>query len=353
MIKAQFQLMRPGFRLDAAFAQPATGVTALFGPSGCGKTTLLRCLAGLEKAEGELWLGEQCIQQGRRSVPVHQRRFGYVFQEASLFAHLSVRNNLAYGWRRLPKGQPRPDFDEVVGWLGLEHLLDQSAASLSGGQRQRVAIGRALLTAPRLLLLDEPLSALDTQAKREILPWIEGLAERAGVPVFYVTHAPEEVERLADRVIFMQDGRTTRTESLQQAMARPDSPLFVEQGAASMIDGHLNDELADGRTPFVFNDQTLWLVHARKPGGKGARVRVLASDVSLALAPVAGISVLNQLPVTLRALHSVQEGRVLADCELNGGQRLLAEVSAWSANQLGLHQGMRCYALIKAVALVN
>lgn len=349
MIKARFQLERPGFCLDAAFEQPAHGVTALFGPSGCGKTTLLRCLAGLERAEGELWLGEHNLH----GLPVHRRRFGYVFQEASLFPHLSVRDNLSYGWRRLSKGQKRPDFHEIVGWLGLEPLLAQSAISLSGGQRQRVAIGRALLAAPRLLLLDEPLSALDTQAKREILPWIEGLAARAEVPVFYVTHAPEEVERLADRVIFMAQGRTTRMEALQQAMARPDSPLFVEQGAASMLEGELGAELADGRTPFTFNEQILWLVHARRPGGERVRVRIQASDVSLALAPVKGVSILNQLPMRLTALHAQEEGRVLVAGELKGGQRLLAEVSAWSAEQLGLHQGMVCYALIKAVALVN
>ncbi|MDP5290849.1 molybdenum ABC transporter ATP-binding protein [Oceanimonas sp. CHS3-5] len=349
MIRARFQLARPGFRLDAAFEQAPNGVTALFGPSGCGKTTLLRCLAGLERADGELLLNGENLH----GLPVHKRRFGYVFQEASLFAHLSVRDNLLYGWRRLPKGVSRPDVNEVVGWLGLTHLLEQGAASLSGGQRQRVAIGRALLTAPRLLLLDEPLSALDTQARREILPWIEGLSAQAGVPVFYVTHAPDEVERLADRVIFMERGRTTRTEPLQQAMARPDSPLFVEQGAASMLEGKLDAELADGRTPFVFNGQTLWLIHARRPGGERARVRIEASDVSLALAPVNGVSILNQLPLRLMALHEQGEGRVLVDGELNGGQRLLAEVSAWSASQLGLHQGMHCYALIKAVALVN
>ncbi|MCT7655441.1 TOBE domain-containing protein [Oceanimonas sp. NS1] len=202
-------------------------------------------------------------------------------------------------------------------------------------------------------MLDEPLSALDTQAKREILPWIEGLSARAGVPVFYVTHAPDEVERLADRVIFMARGRTTQVEPLQQAMARPDSPLFVEQGAASILEGTLEAELEDGRTPFAFNGQTLWLVHARRQGGERARVRIQASDVSLALAPVAGVSILNQLPLRLVALHQLGEGRVLVDGKLDGGQRLLAEVSAWSARQLGLHQGMACYALIKAVALVN
>ncbi|OXY83034.1 molybdenum ABC transporter ATP-binding protein [Oceanimonas doudoroffii] len=349
MISARFKLVRPGFCLDAAFEQPSTGVTALFGPSGCGKTTLLRCLAGLERADGELWLNGESLH----GLPVHRRRFGYVFQEASLFNHLSVRDNLLYGWRRLPKGITRPNVNEVVGWLGLSHLLAQGAASLSGGQRQRVAIGRALLTAPRLLLLDEPLSALDTQAKREILPWIEGLSARAGVPVFYVTHAPDEVERLADRVIFMARGRTTQVEPLQQAMARPDSTLFVEQGAASILEGTLEAELEDGRTPFAFNGQTLWLVHARRQGGERARVRIQASDVSLALAPVAGVSILNQLPLRLVVLHQLGEGRVLVDGKLDGGQRLLAEVSAWSAGQLGLHQGMACYALIKAVALVN
>ncbi|MFC6670632.1 molybdenum ABC transporter ATP-binding protein [Marinobacterium aestuariivivens] len=240
-IEAAFKLVRPGFSLDVEFSLPLAGVTALFGPSGCGKTSLLRAMAGLERASGHFRLGDRRWQDGDHFVPTHRRSLGYVFQEASLFPHLSVEGNLLYGWKRLPAERRRIRPAEVIDWLGLAALLERPATALSGGQRQRVAIGRALLASPDLLLMDEPLSALDRQAKRQILPFTEQLALRSGVPIFYVTHAADEVERLADRVIFMSDGRIERIERLQQALARPDSPLFAEEGAASILHGRVGD----------------------------------------------------------------------------------------------------------------
>ncbi|NVK43224.1 MAG: molybdenum ABC transporter ATP-binding protein [Oceanospirillaceae bacterium] len=353
MLDAAFRLSRDNFDLDVAFNLPLSGVTALFGPSGSGKTTLLRALAGLEVVDGHCRLGDRIWLQGRRSVPTYKRSLGYVFQEASLFPHLSVEANLLYGWQRLPQARRHIGRDDVVEWLGLSDLLERQATQLSGGQRQRVAIGRALLTSPDILLLDEPLSALDRQAKQQILPYLEQLAAESGVPLFYVTHAAEEVERLADRVIFMSAGRIERIEGLQQALSRPDSPLFVEEGAASIIEGDVGETLADGRTPFDFNGLRLWLVRPLHRSLTRARLRILASDVSLALGPVADISIVNQLPLRIEHIRETVDGRVLVGGVLADGQHLAAEISAYSATQLELSRGQQVYALVKAVALLG
>jgi len=201
-VTAHFHGRRGAFALDAAFTLQAAGVTALFGPSGCGKTTILRCLAGLERLEGSLRIGDRAWQDGSRFVPPHRREVGYVFQDANLFAHLSVRGNLEFGARRAGRddtASPAVAFDELVALLGIGTLLDRAPARLSGGEKQRVAIGRALLSAPRLLLMDEPLAALDAANKLEILPYLERLHRRLSIPVVYVTHAPEEVARLATK----------------------------------------------------------------------------------------------------------------------------------------------------------
>ncbi|GGO77307.1 molybdenum import ATP-binding protein ModC [Marinobacterium nitratireducens] len=352
-IDATFRLRRGGFELDVVFSLPLQGVTAIFGPSGCGKTTLLRALAGLESVDGHCRLGERVWQQGRQRLPTHRRTLGYVFQEASLFPHLSVEDNLLYGWKRLPAERRRIVPGEVVEWMGLADLLRRPATELSGGQRQRVAIGRALLTSPEVLLLDEPLSALDRQARQQILPYLEQLSAESGVPMFYVTHAADEVERLADRVIFMAHGRIERTESLQQALGRADSPLFVDEGAASILEGKVGATLADGRTPFLCRGLRLWLVRPLRRAVTRARLRILASDVSLALRPLGDISIVNQLELRISRIDPPVDGRVLVCGLLADGQQLSAEISAYSAAQLKLHEGQQVYALIKAVALLD
>ena len=390
-INAAFKLARARFTLDVSFHLPAVGVTALFGPSGCGKTTLLRAMAGLERCVGHFWLGEQCWQDQKLFIPTHKRRVGYVFQEASLFPHLNVLGNLEYGWRRLPPSLRRQDKDQIIDWLGLTPLLAQGAAELSGGQRQRVAIGRALLSSPELLLLDEPLSALDSKAKREILPLLEHLSAQAKVPVFYVTHAPEEVERLADRVLLMEQGQIKHNDSLQQALARPNSLLYRDNEAAGIISGELAPRLADGRVPFYYGlaaDALSAVVSADKLGHQveerlgnkagdsfkekiearaagciwltchhgvhrgRARLRILASDVSLALAPVVGISIVNQLPAQVVSITDTGQGRMLLRLALLGGEQIPAQLSAYSVTQLDLQVGSACYALIKAAALL-
>jgi len=212
-IQARFQSRRGDFTLDVDLQLPDRGVTALFGHSGSGKTTLLRAMAGLDRCDGHMIFRDATWQNDGQGdtqslfLPVHQRAIAYVFQEASLFAHLSVRGNLAYGYKRLSAEQRRIGWDAAVEWLGLEAMLDRSPASLSGGERQRVAIARALLVSPELLLMDEPLSALDSRSKAEILPYLERLHRELNIPVIYVTHAVEEVARLADYIVQLEAGR--------------------------------------------------------------------------------------------------------------------------------------------------
>ena len=205
-IRACFRLQRAGFMLDVDAQFPLRGITALFGASGSGKTTLLRCIAGLERASGSLRVGDETWQDEKIFLPVHRRTLGYVCQEASLFPHLSVRANLEYGYRRIAPFERKVQLEQVVGWLGLNQLIGRvDPAQLSGGERQRVAIGRALLTSPRLLLMDEPLSALDTRSKQEILPYLEALHRELEIPVLYVSHALDEVARLADHLLLLQE----------------------------------------------------------------------------------------------------------------------------------------------------
>ena len=227
-LAVEAQLRRGTFTLDVAMDLPLEGVTALFGRSGCGKTTLLRVIAGLERpAGGMVRFGREVWQAQRRFAPLHRRRVGLVFQEHSLLPHLSARENLLYGYQRTPRVLRRLHLPEVTSMLEIGDLLERPIDRLSGGERQRVSLGRALLSNPQLLLLDEPLSALDSQTKREIMPFLSRLGAEAGVPIVMVTHAAEEVERLADRVVFMHDGRIERIESLHEALARADSPLFA------------------------------------------------------------------------------------------------------------------------------
>ncbi|MDZ7641420.1 MAG: ATP-binding cassette domain-containing protein [Desulfurivibrio sp.] len=216
------------FELKVDAGLPLDGVTVLFGRSGCGKTTLLRIISGLERIRGAtVRFGDQLWQQGKQFVPLHKRRIGLVFQEHSLLPHLSVRENLLYGYRRTPLALRRLHPPKVTALLDIDDLLERRIDQLSGGQRQRVALGRALLISPQLMLLDEPLSALDTQTKQEIIPFFSRMAAESGVPIIMVTHAPDEVERLADRVVFLNDGKIERSESLREALSRPDSPLLA------------------------------------------------------------------------------------------------------------------------------
>lgn len=343
------------FELRVNSKLPLQGVTALFGRSGCGKTTLLRIIAGLERVPGAtVRFGDQHWQQDRQFVPLHKRRIGLVFQEHSLLPHLSVRDNLLYGYRRTPKPLKRLHPPEVTAMLGIDDLLERRIDQLSGGQRQRVSLGRALLISPQLLLLDEPMAALDTQTKREIMPFLSRMAAESGVPVIMVSHAPDEVARLADRVVFLKDGQIQQIESLQQALARPDSPLFEDAGAASVLMGSLGESDEDGIRAFGPPHARLWIPSTGSATGQQPiRLRILARDVSLSLIDPQHISIQNHLQVTIECIHPPTNHRTLVACRTAEDQLLLAEVTPRAVSQLELKPGQSLYALIKSVALLE
>jgi len=360
-LRIKARLERPGFTLDVDTAFPLEGVTALFGRSGCGKTTLLRIIAGLEHPPGgEVHFGDTAWQSGKTFVPLHRRRVGLVFQESTLLPHLSVRGNLLYGYKRTPEPLRRLHLDEVTRLLGIDDLLERRADQLSGGQRQRVALGRALLTSPDLLLLDEPLNALDTQTKREIMPFLARLSEETGIPSLLVTHAPDEVERLATRVAFMHDGQLERLEPLREALARADSPLFRDEGAVSVLQGELGPADAHGLHPFGPPEARYRVPStpgATNGAGRPARLRIDARDVSIALTPPQDVSILNIIPVTIESLDEAPghhgPARVLATCRQDDGQTLMAELTRLSTERLALQPGTRAHALVKSVAFLD
>ncbi len=355
-LQIRAQLHRAGLDMHVDVQLPTDGVTAVFGRSGCGKTSLLRIIAGLERVPGaEVRFNGQLWQGAKTFVALEKRRIGLVFQESSLLPHLGARANLLYGYQRTPAQQRHHRPEAIIALLGLESLLDRRVDQLSGGQRQRVALGRALLASPQLLLLDEPLSALDTQSKREILPLLERLSGEIGVPIIYVSHAAAEIERLADQVALMERGRIESVEPIQQALSRPDSPLFTDEGPASVLMGTLQASTVPDLHMFRSGSLTLRLALPRPEHAEPApvRLRIGARDVSLALEPPTRISILNQLLLTIETMQTRAEGRVVVTGRLENGEPLLAEISSWSARELALQPGQRVVALVKAVSLLN
>jgi molybdate transport system ATP-binding protein len=343
-----------GFELRVDNEFSLQGVTALFGRSGCGKTTLLRIIAGLERVQGAtVRFGDCYWQQGSDFVPLLKRRIGLVFQEHSLLPHLSVRSNLLYGYTRTPEALRRLHPPDVTGMLGINDLLERRIDQLSGGQRQRVSLGRALLISPQLLLLDEPLAALDTQTKREIMPFLSRMAAQSGVPIIMVSHAPDEVQRLADRVAFISEGQIQSVEALHEALARPNSPLFDDVGAASVLEGNLGEAGEDGMRLFGPPGTQLWVSDMQQmPGQQASRLRILARDVSLSLDDPHRISIQNHLPVTIERIDPAHNNRIVVACRTADQQLLLAEVTPRAVSQLGLVAGLELFALIKSVALL-
>lgn len=354
-LRGDIRLQRGDFRFASGrFDWDLHGISVLFGPSGSGKSSVLLALAGvLQQVQG--WLQ---IDDGPRwtlgrggAAAAHRRGIGLVFQHAHLFPHLDVRGNLQFAARRA--GLARQRMDELVAQTGLQDLLGRRVGQLSGGEAQRVAIARALLARPRLLCLDEPLSALDWSARRELLALIEALARDTDLPMIYVTHNAAEVERLAEQVIRVEPGRLLAPQSLQAALMPFDSPLFDEEGAASVLSGQLASDDAAGLLGFQSDGGSrLRLLDAGQVTGP-ARLRVRARDVSVARQPVEQISILNQLPVEISALSPAQQGRVRLRLRLNAQEHLLAEVTEWSTQALQLQTGQRVYALIKSVALLD
>ncbi|NIC36413.1 molybdenum ABC transporter ATP-binding protein [Halomonas desiderata] len=351
-LACEFRLARGDFALDARMTLPERGVTALFGRSGSGKTTLLRCLAGLERAEGWLTVNGCRWQDDERFLPVHRRPLGYVFQEASLFSHLRVRDNLRYGYRRVPVARRRVDFDETVRLLGVEALLERYPQALSGGQRQRVAIARALLASPRLLLMDEPMASLDATSKAEILPYLERLHDHLEIPVVYVSHALEEVARLADHMVLLEAGRVLATGPLHELLTRSDLPLAHADNAAAVLEAQVLDYDAGQQLVMLgCGDVRLRVSREQAPSSQRLRLSIRASDVAISLSPARDSSVLNCLPVRIAEIDDdPHPGHRLVRLAL-GDQALLARIPREAVERLALAPGMAVHAQVRARAL--
>ncbi|PDT17333.1 molybdenum ABC transporter ATP-binding protein [Rhizobium sp. J15] len=340
------------FSLDAAFTSER-GVTALFGRSGSGKTSLIRIIAGLARPdEGRVMLDGEALTEtaGGIFVPKHRRRFGYVFQEARLFPHLSVRANLSYGRWFAPQAAGRESFDRIVDLLGIEALLERSPAKLSGGEKQRVAIGRALLSSPRLLLMDEPLAALDEARKAEILPYLERLRDETEIPIVYVSHAIAEVARLANQVVLMRDGRVEATGPALDILSRP-SAASDRKEAGALLQGTVESFDAGHHLSIVaLKSCRLHIPGAALAPGKPVRIRIPARDVMLATARPEGLSALNILEGRIEDMSPQHDGTVeiRIDC---GGDAILSRITALSRERLDLRPGKTVFAIVKTVAL--
>lgn len=355
-IRARFRVDWPGFRLDVDLALPGRGVTALFGHSGSGKTTLLRCIAGLERASpGHLAFNGEVWQDERTWVPTHRRPLGYVFQEASLFPHLTVLGNLRFGMKRA-SAQRRVGLDQAVELLGIGHLLDRRPDRLSGGERQRVAIARALAVGPRILLMDEPLAALDLKRKQEILPYLERLHDELDIPVMYVSHSPDEVARLADHLVAMEEGRVIAAGPLKETLARLDLPIRLGEDAGAVLDAVVGERDESWHLARVdFPGGSLWTRDRGIPVGRRIRVRVLARDVSLARQRQEETSVLNLLRGRVDAIEDEDHpGLALVRVRVRVGESpLLARLTKRSASALGIVRGQEVWVQVKSVALME
>ncbi|MDX6806456.1 molybdenum ABC transporter ATP-binding protein [Terrihabitans rhizophilus] len=353
-IEVRFRGLLGRFMLDAEFSVPARGITGIFGPSGCGKTSVLRCIAGLQRVpdgvcriEGEVW------QDANRFVPVHRRPIGYVFQEASLFPHLSVTRNLLFGAGKTGAGGP--ELAEIADLLGIAHLLDRAPRNLSGGERQRVAVGRALLSNPRLLLMDEPLSALDRATKSEILPFLEGLHETLRLPILYVSHDMAEIERLADHLVLMENGRVIASGPLADLQSDPGLPLAASSEAAVSLDARVVAHDAENGLLVLEVDGGRFIT----PGtaavvGSRKRIRVGAGDISLSRQVPGPSTILNVLPARVLSSSAAGEHEVAAVLGLGldgAGARLVARVTRKSWTDLALADSAEVFAQIKGVAL--
>ena len=362
-IHARLMLARPAFTLDVDLQLPGRGFIALFGPSGCGKTSCLRALAGLERAQrGLVRVAGTTWQDDDAGIwlPTHQRALGYVFQEASLFEHLSVRNNIAYAQKRV-----RPTVrgaapsatvavEQAVELLGLSGLMDRRPATLSGGERQRVAIARALAAQPRVLLMDEPLAALDAGRKAELLPYLEALQRTLAISVLYVSHALDEVARLATHMVLLEAGRVRASGKAEDLLMRLDLPLAQGDAAATIIEGTLvRHDHAEHLSTLAFAGNELHVSSSvARPIGQRLRVRVQARDVSLTLERQSGTSILNILPATVISMREDSPGQWMVALDASGA-RLLARITQRSARALGVKPGLHLFAQVKGVALLD
>jgi molybdate transport system ATP-binding protein len=357
LLTAQFKMDFPEFNLDIDLNLPAQGVTVVFGPSGSGKTTLLRCLSGLERApSGFLKLADQVWQDDEIFIPIHQRKVGLVFQESRLFPHLNIQDNLLYGYRRTQPIERQLHLDEVVEVLGLKDLLQRNPDNLSGGERQRVAIGRALLTSPKLLLMDEPLASLDMQRKAEIIPFIKKIEDEFKTPIIYVTHSMNEVLQLVDTMVILNSGKVVNCGPVGEVFSdvRLRKVVGDEQLGAVLETVVSQHDEEFGLTRLDFMGQVLNVPKQNIPVGQNLRVHIHSKDVSLSTAPPAGTtSVLNILQAKVAKIGTLDPKGYSVDIELDAGRPLLATITRKSLANLNLTQGQPIFAHIKAIKMVH
>lgn len=341
--------------LDVAFDAPMKGVTALFGPSGSGKTTILRCIAGLHRAQsGVCAIGQDIWQSAGYFRPVHERPIGYVFQEPSLFPHLSIQKNLLFGAKDQLKADSQ-HFSEIVRLLGLDELLARMPGKLSGGERQRVAIGRALLSDPGLLLMDEPLSALDAVAKDEVMTCLERLQSSLEIPVIYVSHDINEVDRIADHLVMIENGHVVSSGPIAQLQNDPFLMLASRPHAAVSLNARVvayEPEFKIAR--FAIDGGFLNAPSPRLGIGEKKRLKIFAGDVSLSRKAESNSTIENQIPVRILSIREIEPAQIIVFMMLGhegAGERMLARITKKSFVTLGLDVGQSVYAQVKAVAL--
>jgi molybdate transport system ATP-binding protein len=352
-MQLRFAAQRPDFAMDVDLCLPARGTTALFGRSGAGKTTLLRCIAGLEPhIPGHFSIGERVYQDAREFVPAHRRRFGYVFQQPGLFEHLDVIDNLRFGERRAGRNGGALTLARVNGLLGLEPLLRRAPQSLSGGEQQRVAIGRALLSQPQLLLLDEPLAGLDLESRDEILDCLDALHRELNVPMLYVSHVPMEVQRLADYLVLLEDGKVIADGEINDLLTRPGLALSRADEAAALLTATVRRHVSSFHlTELEVPGGSIYVPAQELELGSSLRLRILARDVSIALERIEDTSISNVLDAGIVGIHEDAEpGNRLLRLDV-GGTVILSRVTWRSVERLQLRPGMRVFAQVKSVAL--
>lgn len=344
-----------GFELHARLDAPTPGIVALFGRSGCGKTTLINIISGLlQPDEGRVELDGIVLTDTRErvAIPVERRRIGYVFQDSRLFPHLGVLANLRYGLRRAPRESRAIRLDEVLALLGLEQLLARRPYQLSGGERQRVALGRALLSQPRLLLLDEPLAALDAARREEVLPYLEGLRDKLSIPMVYVSHQLEEVLRLATHVALMEAGKIVAAGSLSDISLRPELQAIVgSEAVGAILDGTVvRVDAEQGVTDVQIGGGVLHLGLQESSAGTPIRLQLLARDIILATEPPRGLSVRNALRGVIAEIGDDVGNAVLVRVDIGSGVAVLSRVTRHAVKDLRLRPGMSVWALVKAVS---
>ena len=355
--RIRLKLNRADFALDVDLELPVQGITVLYGVSGSGKTSLLRCVAGLERTPGALVsIAGETWQEDAAGVylPTWQRPLGYVFQEASLFEHLNVRGNLEFGLKRSTRSSDNSALTATIDLLGIAALLERKTTQLSGGERQRVAIARALATQPRLLLLDEPLAALDHARRQDILPWLERLRDELKIPMLYVTHSSDEVARLADTLVVLDEGKVKACGPVAKVLAGLDIPVVLGDDASALLSASI--EARDERWQLAqlrFNGGGLWVRDTGLPLGRQVRVRVLARDVSIALDKPTHTSIQNLLPCVVQAIGPDKHASQALIQLLCGDSVLLARVTSRAVDELQLIPGMQVWAQVKSVALVE